>query len=383
MKKSAFGIGLLLFVMSCSVGRQPLSTGNHRERGLSFSEDKDTLAALIRREEIPLLQLDASSVYREMLSYVTPQTETPVLAPQEVTEKLTAYISYPPDGISVDPKYGNNRAELEKMKQKLAQWQAIGNRLQSIHLTGYASPDGDTGTNERLAGNRSIRFKEYLQKELRLPDKNLITIDWVGEDWDGLQALIATSGRAYSPRVQAILGKVSDASERRKQIRALDKGAVYKDLEKSFFVRLRRMELAVTLRLAVPQPVTPLVNLPAFAEKLNTEPAGLTLSELLQLSTLYRPGTEQYREVYELAAYRFPDCRVAQLNAGAASLALGDREAAAYFLQQASDDPRSWNNLGVLSLMQGDATEALSWFRKSMPQNPRLARHNIRIAQGY
>lgn len=143
------------------------------------------------------------------------------------------------------------------------------------------------------------------------------------------------------------------------------------------------MELAVTLRLAVPQPVTPLVNLPAFAEKLNTEPAGLTLSELLQLSTLYRPGTEQYREVYELAAYRFPDCRVAQLNAGAASLALGDREAAAYFLQQASDDPRSWNNLGVLSLMQGDATEALSWFRKSMPQNPRLARHNIRIAQGY
>lgn len=367
MKKSAFGIGLLLLVMSCSVGRQPLSTGNHRERGLSFSEDKDTLAALIRREEIPLLQLDASSVYREMLSYVTPQTETPVLAPQEVTEKLTAYISYPPDGISVDPKYGNNRAELEKMKQKLTQWQAIGNRLQSIHLTGYASPDGDTGTNERLAGNRSIRFKEYLQKELRLPDKNLITIDWVGEDWEGLQALIATSGRAYSPRVQAILGKVSDASERRKQIRALDKGAVYKDLEKSFFVRLRRMELAVTLRLAVPQPVTPLVNLPAFAEKLTTEPAGLTLSELLQLSTLYRPGTEQYREVYELAA----------------SLALGDREAAAYFLQQASDDPRSWNNLGVLSLMQGDVTEALSWFRKSMPQNPRLARHNIRIAQGY
>ena len=101
------------------------------------------------------------------------------------------------------------------------------------------------------------------------------------------------------------------------------------------------------------------------------------------MAVLYRPGTEQYREVYELAAYRFPDSREAVLNAGAASLALGDKEAAAYFLQRVADDPRSWNNLGVLALMENDPSEAVSWFRKAMPQNPRLSRHNIRIAQGY
>lgn len=113
------------------------------------------------------------------------------------------------------------------------------------------------------------------------------------------------------------------------------------------------------------------------------DPDKLTLEELLQVAVLYRPGTEQYREVYELAAYRFPSSREAVLNAGAASLALGDREAAAYFLRQVADDPRSWNNLGVLALMENESSEAISWFRKAMPQNPRLSRHNIRIAQGY
>lgn len=33
--------------------------------------------------------------------------------------------------------------------------------------------------------------------------------------------------------------------------------------------------------------------------------------------------------------------------------------------------------------MENDPSEAVSWFRKAMPQNPRLSRHNIRIAQGY
>lgn len=36
-----------------------------------------------------------------------------------------------------------------------------------------------------------------------------------------------------------------------------------------------------------------------------------------------------------------------------------------------------------MALMENDPLEAVSWFCKSMPQNPRLARRNIRIAQGY
>lgn len=355
---------------------------NRSERALSLSQDKaDIPSTLTRQEEIPLMQVDASSVYADMISYVTPDIGVAEPVAEVVTEKLTTHIAYPPDGISVDLRYGNNRAEMEKLKERLAQLLENGNTLQSIRLTGYASPDGNTGSNERLAGNRAIRFKEYLQKVLRLTDTKVITIDWVGEDWEGLRRQVAASGRAYSQRILAILDKEPAADERRKQIRALDKGAVYKDMEKSFFAPLRRMELDVTLTVPRPAPVVLPFDFQLLAGKLEKEPEELTKEELLQLASLYRPGSEQYREVYELAAYRFRDCLVAQLNAAAASLALGDKEAAVYFLQQAGDDPRSWNNRGVLALMENDPEEAVSWFRKAMPQNPRLARRNIRIAR--
>ena len=80
-------------------------------------------------------------------------------------------------------------------------------------------------------------------------------------------------------------------------------------------------------------------------------------------------------------AYRFPDCRVAQLNAMAAALSLGDKESARIFGQRCADDPRSYINQGVLLLMDGDATSACDYFRKAMPENPRRARKNLAVAQ--
>ncbi|WP_353050676.1 tetratricopeptide repeat protein, partial [Parabacteroides goldsteinii] len=72
-------------------------------------------------------------------------------------------------------------------------------------------------------------------------------------------------------------------------------------------------------------------------------------------------------------------CAVALLNAAAASLALGDKEAARHFFQQVGDDPRAYNNQGVLLLMEGDKEGAASYFRKYLPLNPRVARENLRM----
>lgn len=80
-----------------------------------------------------------------------------------------------------------------------------------------------------------------------------------------------------------------------------------------------------------------------------------------------------------MAAYTHPSCTVALLNAAAASLALGDNESARQLFQQIGDDPRAYNNQGVLLLMEGDKEGAASYFRKSLPLNPRLARENLRM----
>lgn len=332
----------------------------------------------IRNLQIPQLRVDALSVYREMLVYTDPEDGN---APRNITEHLTAFIDYPAGSATLNPKYGNNRAELEKLNDRLRPLLASPKGMR-IELTGYASPDGSTKENEQLAGNRTIQFKNYLLKQYQLPNDGIVSVDWGGEDWEGLRSAVAASGKAYTAKVLAILDGTTSPDQRRKQLRDLEKGAVYKDLEKTFFARLRRIELTVTGEApAVNAAGQGSVELAELAARLYTAPKTLSQEEFLRLAAVYRPGTEQYREVYELMAYRFPDCRVAQLNAMAAALSLGDKESARIFGQRCAGDPRSYINQGVLLLMDGDANSACDYFRKAMPENPRRARKNLEVAQ--
>lgn len=371
------GIGLLAVLPACNVFRQATTDALYSEAraietGTVQPAVAETSGGITRNVVIPQLQVDAQSVYRQMVTYITPDEE---LAPKTSMERISAYIDFPAGGITVNSKYGNNRAELARLEESLKKLLGADNgEVKNIRITGYASPDGNTKENERLAGNRAIRFKNYLQKQFRLPENCRLSVDWVGEDWDGLKELISKSDKKYSSRVLAIFQLTDDPDSRRKQIKAMDNGAVYKDIEKSFFGRLRRMELAVETEL----PLLVATD-PQLIEKIYTHPEKVSLPDFFRVASFYRPGTEQYREVYEIAAYTYPSCVVAQLNAAAASLALGDKESARYFFQQADSDSRAYNNLGVLSLMDGDKEAAMSYFRKSLPQNPRLARENMRV----
>lgn len=375
------GIGLLAVLPACSAQKQSVTeevytaacavqTGSETEQQQGYIPSGRST----RNIEIPLLQIDAQSVYNRMINYITPDEE---LAPKVVSQNISVYVDYPAGGISVNPQYGNNRAELTKLEEHLKPLLQSGNGgVTKIRITGYASPDGNTKENERLAGNRSIQFKTYLQKQFKLPDNGLVTVDWVGEDWDGLKEQISKSDKKYSSRVLAIFQLTNDPDSRRKQIRAMDKGAVYKDIEKSFFGRLRRMELTVETESQITSTDNALL-----IEQIYSQPEKVSLSDFLRAASLYRPGTDQYREVYEIVAYTFPSCAVAQLNAAAAALSQGDVESARYFFNQVEGDQRAWNNLGVLALMDGDKEAAATYFRKYASQNPRLSRENLKMIE--
>ena len=372
------GFGLLAVLPACHTQEQAVTNDVYevarQEQTISGQENSiaDPAGQLARSILIPQLQIDAQSVYNRMINYITPDEE---LAPKVVSRHLSVYVDYPAGGVSVNPRYGNNRAELTKLEEQLKPLLQSGNGgVTKIRIVGYASPDGNTKENELLAGNRSIRFKTYLQKQYNLPDNGLVTVDWVGEDWDGLKELISKSDKKYSGRVLAVFQLTDDPDNRRKQIKAMDNGAVYKDIEKSFFGRLRRMELTVEAESQILS-----TDKALLIDRIYSQPEKVSLTDFLRAASLYRPGTDQYREVYELAAYTYPSCAVIQLNAAAAALSQGDKESARYFFNQVGGDPRAYNNLGVLSLMDGDKETATAYFRKVLPQNPRLARENLKI----
>lgn len=72
----------------------------------------------------------------------------------------------------------------------------------------------------------------------------------------------------------------------------------------------------------------------------------LSLEEMYSVARYYRPGTEQYREVYEVAAFHFPDDVITNVNAASAVMLTGDLKSAWGYLRKVEADPRAWNNLG-------------------------------------
>ena len=135
------GLCILAVLPSCKTTRQDTQSTGRMERVQSAAVEKvPSTVALVRRAEIPLLQIDALAVYSGMISYLTPEAET-CPAEQLGTEKLTAYIGFPAGSVKLDLKYGNNRAELEKLKERLVQLQGTENRVRAVRLTGFASPE--------------------------------------------------------------------------------------------------------------------------------------------------------------------------------------------------------------------------------------------------
>lgn len=373
-----------------------LTTGCSAPRSLTTEaggeETQQKHQTLARTQFVPQLQVDAASVYGQMIEYYFNDEEAsglPKAAPamQTVSRRLDAVLSFKPGSTELLPAYSGNRTELERITREFSTLTTDADcRLQAVRITGYASPDGTTARNEELATGRALRFSSYLSGKLSLP-RQMITVAPCVEDWDGLGRLVAEAKKPYAPQVATLLAANSLPDARRKALKALDKGRAWKDMEQTLFARLRRMEIEVvydTLEarpdaLAGQIPATDLLELSArFAAR----PDKLSLDELLQLARLYRPGTAQYREVYEWMAYRFPDCMVAQLNAGAAALAAGDSEAARFFLDRTKDDARARINLGVLALMENNPEAAVTWFRQALPVNPRLARRNLEVIRG-
>lgn len=367
----------------CSSPRPSISAAGPDVNG----GEKQT-ARPVRLQTVEQWRVDAASVYAQMIGYVTIFDEAsgdgmPDSTVMTRSHKLDAAVSFRPGSSELQPGYGDNRAELARIGKGLSEIIADpANRLLEVRITGYASPDGSTARNEELAVARAVRFSNYLSSQGTIP-AGCISVERCVEDWEGLARLVAAAGKPYSDRVAAALAASHQPDERRKALKVIDKGRAWKEMEQTLFARLRRMEIEVVYETkgvsAQPADQAPAADPMELAARFGSQPGKLSLDELLQLSRFYRPGTEQYREVYEWTAYCFPDCIVAQLNAGAAALAAGDKEAARFFLERAEGDGRACINLGVLALMENDLRAAADWFRKALPIDPVSARRNLEI----
>lgn len=112
--------------------------------------------------------------------------------------------------------------------------------IDTIHITAYASPDGDARYNKLLAYRRAVAVKGYLIWKYPFLNQYRILTDPQGEDWNGLRQLVEAD-RAVPDRVDvlAVLDQVHDTARRKQLLRRLNRGFAYHYINKHLLPRLR------------------------------------------------------------------------------------------------------------------------------------------------
>ncbi len=291
---------------------------------------------------------------RRMVLFVAPQAETV----KNRSESVTAHINFKRGDYRVYPDFGNNPRELQVVDTLVRN--VTGNDLillNTIRITGYASPEGTWAANERLAMNRSNGFRDYVSSNYGLPS-SLFRTDWVAEDWDGLVRLIEQRGPSYKDAVVSIISSTDIFDGREKKLMLLQGGTPYRQMLETLFPQLRRIELRADY-VVLPVPTERL------REILDTRPALLSLEEIYRVAAECTPGTAEYLRVYETAARYFPGDTVAMNNAASAAILCGDLTSARYYLDRIKDAPVSFVGQGVVCYAAEDYDGAAAWFRKA------------------
>ena len=203
--------------------------------------------------------------------------------------------------------------------------------INKLEVAGYASPDGESDLNEKLANARQEKAQKYLQKQLKRAKVNTaIESNVTAENWAGFQKAMEASNIQDKELVLRVLSMYTDPEEREAQIKNLS--AVYKTIAEEVLPELRRSRLILTTDLIGKSDEE-------IAELMKNNPAALHVEEALYAATLTADANEKLA-IYKKVAELFPN------------------------------EYRAYNNMGMVYFAQGNVAEARRSFAKALQLEP-------------
>ncbi len=245
----------------------------------------------------------------------------------------------------------------ESVKEFLARLDEISanerTKVTSTEIVAYASPEGDTGKNEKLSDNRSESANKAWKQVTKGHEATDPTVRSVGEDWDGFQQLVAQSNLEDKELILRVLSMYSDPAVRENEIRNMSQ--VYTALKGEVLPELRRARLIANVEFKNYSNEELLDLLENNANLLDEE-------ALLRVASLVRKPAQK-EEIYKRAIGRFNSSR-AMFNLAALYLMQGqDAKAEAGLAELDAKDPDVVNAKGVLALHKEDYKAAETAFR--------------------
>ena len=282
-----------------------------------------------------------------------------VIATSALADARTTSPSVAPDGfqrIIQDIQEANimfiiNQANLrpsEVHSLDVTEWkrrveQAFNDPRQNVALeiSAYASPDGPTAFNERLAAQRERNTSQFLERELnrRNVDANIYA-HFTAEDWDGFRQLVAASNIQDRDLILRVLEMNPDPVVREREIRNMS--FIFQELAEAILPQLRRSRLIANFELIGRSDEE-------ILDYWRNRPRELSVEELLYASTLTNDPTEIER-IYQFVTANFPQ------------------------------DFRGWNNLGTLFYRQGEFDMARQAFERAAQISPAAPEVNMNQA---
>ncbi len=228
------------------------------------------------------------------------------------------------------------RAEVRNTELKTDDVKALANALAfaakaedreiaNVSISSYASPDGPTTLNEKLASQREKNTETYLKKELKKSKlDNAIESEFTAEDWEGFKQLLTASNIQDKDLILRVLSMYSDPEKREAEIKNLS--SAYKALAEDILPKLRRSKMAIT--------VDVIGKSDDEIKALLGTPNQLSIDEILYAATLTNNAAEK-EDIYKKAIATYPN------------------------------DYRAYNNLGNLAYAKGDIKTAKGWYEKA------------------
>lgn len=164
---------------------------------------------------------------------------------QTQAKKGKAFIDYRAGQTAIDPSYGNNAQELQKIAAQIKEVTAhSGRTIIRIIISAYASPEGTFYDNQRLTEKRAEAMKQHIRSICPLPLSSF-TIVAAGEDWKELERLVSESDLKHKEQILTIIRETGVFDGRETKLMNLSGGEPYRQMKETLFPLLRRTEYEI------------------------------------------------------------------------------------------------------------------------------------------
>jgi Tfp pilus assembly protein PilF len=191
-----------------------------------------------------------------------------------------------------------------------------------------------------LAGKREANTEQYLSKELKKAKVEApVNARYTAQDWEGFKELVEKSNIQDKDLILRVLSMYSDSEQREREIKNIS--AVYSTLADEILPQLRRSRLTANIEIIgkTDEEITSLAL---------SNPSALNVEELLYAAHLVSE-TQVKGDIYKKVTELFPN------------------------------DPRGFNNLGVIEYIKGNISGAESLFNKARQLAGNLPEANLNL----